>query len=286
MNETSSTARYVGVASGAFLLFVAWQAVFHIWGESMPQAPVISLAVEMSLVVLITGAALALARLRGETKDRDERSASAGRITDDACAHLVSLAAALRALEGRPEQGVDPITEELVRQAVIEGGEALDLMDEFEGRVSAGARVSARLSVHDIVSEVVHSVRDAAGARGVSIRVDLPPGLPSPRASRYRLIVLLTHLLWHAIDCAPDGGAIALVGRPDQANKHVVFSAACTAARPEVPSPSPRPGDGDLTAHSHRCRMLAEALGGGVHKETGPEGTTFSVSLPLGTAED
>jgi hypothetical protein len=240
----------------------------------------------MSLVVLITGAALALARLRGEAKDRDERSASAGCIADDACAHLVSLAAALRALEGRLDTGVDSMTEELVRHAVTEGGEALDLIDELEDRGAAGARVSARLSVHDLVSEVVHSVRDAAGAKRISIRVDLPPDLPSPRVSRYRLIVLLTHLLWHAIDCAPAGGAIALVGRADRASEQVVFSAACAPPGPEAPSPSSRPGDGDLTAHSHRCRMLAEALGGGVHQEAGPEGTTFSVSLPLGMAED
>jgi hypothetical protein len=128
-------------------------------------------------------------------------------------------------------------------------------------------------------------MRDAAGARGMSVQVDLPPDIPSPRASHYRLIVLLTHLLWHAIDCAPDGGAIALVGRADEAGKHVVFSAACIAPRSEAPSPSPRHGGDDLTAHSHRCRMLADALGGAVHQEAGPEGIVYSVSLPLAKAE-
>lgn len=279
MREDRATRRLVLIIGLAFVLFAGWETVLHILELDVPRARLVALIVEMFLALTITALALHMARM-GEPADKDKViSEVSAALTEELRPRLVSLVAALRALEGQHPEALTEEERELVRRAAADGGEVLDLVEELDA-LEEVAEVGHAASVHtpfvSAIEAVVGSVRAAAREKGVELQVDLTTDLPPPEARSGQVVGLLVELLSSGIERVPSGGVVKLTARRAAEPDLLQLSIRCSAPVTEG-APAPLP---EVPHRGERCRMLVEALGGAVEEETVPGGLQVTFTLP------
>jgi signal transduction histidine kinase/DNA-binding response OmpR family regulator len=164
-----------------------------------------------------------------------------------------------------------------------------DLLDVT--RIDAGNLVLARerLSAGALVDEAVQSQRSLAESHSLTLRAEVPDGLPAILGDRDRLFQVFANLLGNAVKFTPEGGSIvvsaALVGA------RVRFTVRDTGpgiAPEHLPHVFDRFWQDRRTAGQGTglglsiVKGIAEAHGGEVSVESAPgEGSAFSFTLPL-----
>ena len=153
------------------------------------------------------------------------------------------------------------------------------------------------LSVADVVLEAAALLKPQADARGLTVKLDLPAGLPRVYGSREELSRLFTNLLSNAIKYNRERGRITVAGAADSAYLTVavedtgigmpadalprLFSDFYRVKTPETRSIT---GTGlglaivKRIAEAHQGRVTVESTQG--------KGSTFTVSLPLPVGGD
>jgi two-component system phosphate regulon sensor histidine kinase PhoR len=171
-------------------------------------------------------------------------------------------------------------------QVLIE--DLLDLSSIEQGR----ARVAlGPVPLEEVVTQAVSILRPALDRKRQELVLDLPPGLPRPRANRDRLSQVLINLLDNAVKFTPDRGRITVSARaePDAVVLSVRDSGVGIA--PEElgriferfyrVDPSRERGEGGTGLGLAIAKHLTLAMGGRIDVQSVPgEGTTFRVSLP------
>jgi PAS domain S-box-containing protein len=166
-----------------------------------------------------------------------------------------------------------------------------DLLDV--SRITAGKlRLDvAPVELSRIIEAAAASVRVAAEAKGVALKLDLDPATGAVQGDADRLQQVVWNLLANAVKFTPKGGSVTV--RLERVHSHVVVRVRDTG---EGVSPSLLPYVFDRfrqgeSARSHGglglglaiVRHLVELHGGTVMAESGGEGqgATFTLSLPL-----
>lgn len=263
----------------AFVSFAGWEAVLHVWEVDIPRVHLVALIVEMLLALTITALAMHAARAHGPS-DKDKVLVEASAVlTQELRPRLVSLAAALRALEGQHPEALSEEERELVRRAAADCGMALDVVEELDALetvAEAGHTASVHTPFIAVVEAVVGSVRAAAREKGVELGLELTTELPTPEARSDQLVALLVELLSAAIERVPSGGAVKLTARRAAEPSLLLLSVTCTGptidGKPTPLAEAPHRGE--------RCRMLVEALGGTMQEDQVQEGYRVTFALP------
>jgi two-component system phosphate regulon sensor histidine kinase PhoR len=149
------------------------------------------------------------------------------------------------------------------------------------------------LGIKDAVDRVLALVEAKAAEKGLTIRRELPEGLPPIRADRDRLEQILLNILDNAVKFTPPGGAVALSASPADEGFLVVRIADTGVGIPK--GELPRLGERFYRADKTRSRQmggtglglsivkhLMMATGGriGIESTLG-HGTTVSLHFPL-----
>jgi signal transduction histidine kinase len=169
-----------------------------------------------------------------------------------------------------------------------------DLIDDlFElSRLEAGEIrwTLQQVSVEELVAETVEAMRPHAEARGVQVRMLVPPALEPTRAHPEKLQRVLFNLLQNAIRHTPADGSVTVLAEPAPAGVHIEVADTGAgigeADRGHVFEPSyrggaeagrTRPGAGLGLAIS---RAIVEAHGGRIWLEEADTGTRVRFWLP------
>jgi signal transduction histidine kinase len=205
---------------------------------------------------------------------------------------------------------------EFVRTIQDKGGQLLSLIMGLldVGKLESGTmRLTKRtLTVAPVLDEVVSTLTPAARKKGVTLQLDVIPGLPFVRGDPERLRQVFLNLVENAIKFTPSGGTVLLrariVGAPImEGDEEGLTLLAPTRARVEVrvmdtgigipvrertkifdafyqvDSSSTRQHGGTGLGLSI-AKRLVEGHGGVIHVEDNePHGTVFVVSLPQQT---
>jgi two-component system sensor histidine kinase BarA len=205
---------------------------------------------------------------------------------------------------------------EFVRTIQDKGGQLLSLIMGLldVGKLESGTmRLTKRtLTIAPVLDEVVSTLMPAARKKGVTLQLDVTPGLPFVRGDPERLRQVFLNLVENAIKFTPSGGTVVLRARIVSApisdgDEEGLTLLAPTRARVEVrvvdtgigipirertkifdafyqvDSSSTRQHGGTGLGLSI-AKRLVEGHGGAIHVEDNePHGTVFVVSLPQQT---
>ena len=163
-----------------------------------------------------------------------------------------------------------------------------DLLDVT--RIDAGNLVLERepLDVAALVEEVVQTQRALAEAHSLTLRAEVPDGLPSIVGDRDRLFQVFANLLGNAVKFTPSGGRIVVGAAPSGAQVRITVSDTGPGIAPEhLPHVFNRFWQDRRTAGQGTglglsiVKGIVEAHGGEVAVESvAGEGTTFSFTVP------
>jgi len=121
-------------------------------------------------------------------------------------------------LRGVPE-GADRTSLDLIRRAERRAGELAEVTRELlslsRARDGRGVTEWIRIRPEDAVARVLEEVEPRAVAAGLSLRIDLPPGLPEITGDPEGLGDLLSNLLGNAVRYTPPGGVVSLSMRQE-----------------------------------------------------------------------
>lgn len=193
----------------------------------------------------------------------------------------------------------DPDTQFSVKQILTAGRHLLSLIDEVLdiARIEAGRMELSldTIDVGDVLAEAMALAHPLAEDRGIGLHFDgTQLGQTFADADRRRLLQVLLNLLSNAIKFNRRGGAVRIVGRCEQLQMLTIDI--CDTG-PGISSdglerlfqPFERLGE-DRNATDGTglglalSRHLMEAMGGSLHlAQTSPQGTVFSLRLPIGT---
>jgi len=151
-----------------------------------------------------------------------------------------------------------------------------------------------RVSLHDVVADVLRTLYARVGEKGHTLDVQVPPALPPVRADASRLTQILINLIGNAVAYTPPGGRITVAARAD--DRFAVVEVSDTGVG-IAPGDQQRVFERFFRADDAAVReakgtglglpivqSLVELHGGRiwVHSEGVPgKGSTFSFTLPL-----
>lgn len=207
----------------------------------------------------------------------------------------------LTAIKGSMEglvDGILPATPETFEQVAAETERLNRLVDDLQelSRVESGAFTLDRapVSLPELAGTAHKRLERAFAAKGVTLALDLPAGLPSLRADTDRLLQVLTNLLNNALQYTPPGGRVTLSVAARRGD--VVFRVADTGVgipAEHLPhlfdrfyrldkSRSRQSGGGSGVGLTI-CKVLVEAHGGRIWAESAGEGqgSAFLFTLPI-----
>jgi PAS domain S-box-containing protein len=175
-----------------------------------------------------------------------------------------------------------------------DGHRAGDVIDRLRGLLKRRNLQSMSLEVGALIADTVSLVRPDAGARHMSVSVDVPPGLPQVIGDRVHLQQVLLNLVMNAIDAVDE--------RPDAERRILVAAQMAGKGMLEVsvrdsgggihPADMTKLFDSFFTSKAHGLglglsisRTIIEAHGGRIWAENKSDGgATFRFTLPIATA--
>lgn len=208
--------------------------------------------------------------------------------------------AAIRVMLEAIEDGVADDAETIERYHHAMQGEVARLSglidDLFElSQIEAGAvRLELETaSLADLIAETLEALRAEADRAGVTLKADLPAGLPPIRADLQRLYRVLSNLITNALRHTPAGGSVSLLAA---AQADVVTLSVVDTGEGIAPADLPHVFERFYRGDKSRSRAgggaglglaiargLVEAHGGSIAVASTPGGgTTFTVTLPCG----
>ncbi|MBI5510204.1 MAG: HAMP domain-containing protein [Deltaproteobacteria bacterium] len=180
----------------------------------------------------------------------------------------------------RIRQTLDVVEKEVVRMSAL----LRDLVDFTRRRRDELARVS----VNDVVTDVVRLLSHDPRARRVQIRKQLAPDLPGVRAKEDRVVQVLLNLGINALDAMPDGGELgfetaaergAVVVRVTDSGGGIPQALQSRLFEPFFTTKGPKRGTG-LGLFVSRAIVEGELAGRLQLEASSDEGTVFVVRLP------
>lgn len=191
--------------------------------------------------------------------------------------------------------------EERGRVMLDSGKQLLEVVNDILdlARLEAG---SIHVEISDVWMQQVFTgtesiLRGLASAAGITLRIDVPPDLPSVRADVQRLREVIVNLVDNAVKYTPSAGLVTITAFADP--EHVSFKVSDTgvgipaAATEHVFEPffratgtNTQRGEYSTGLGLALSKRLIEAQSGTIDFESEPEvGTVFTVTLPRGTAK-
>lgn len=171
---------------------------------------------------------------------------------------------------------LDKLVTELLELSRIESGEAKPQV----------AAVSAR----DLVVDAVEPLRRRVDAKGLALRVDIPPGLPAIAADRGKVERVVTNLVTNAIRATDAGGAIDITAARRagfvaisvrDTGRGIPHDYLARVFEPFVQVPNASAGGGAGLGLSI-SRRIVQAHGGQISVRSEPgQGTTFTFTVPV-----
>lgn len=172
-----------------------------------------------------------------------------------------------------------------------------ELVSQFMTLAKPARHVREPTDVRALADAAVSSVLARAEAKGVEIKVAIPPELPQPRGDELRLHQALTNLLHNAVEAAPAGERVEVTARLEAgaggAERAIVLTVWNSGSyiepqhRERVFEPffTTKPAGTGLGLAI--CHTIVDEHGGTTTVESDLEGgTAFSIHLPLVTAHD
>lgn len=185
----------------------------------------------------------------------------------------------------------DPAARERYQRIVMDEADRLgrlvdDLMDLAQMEEGQMTFERVPLEIRLPVEQAVSTVQPRAAAQGVTLAVDLPPDLPTPRADGGRIQQVIFNLLDNALRHTPPGGVVKISARGVDGGLEVRVSDTGEGIDPALVSliferfQGSRQGGRGLGLAV--VRQIVRAHGGEVGVESQPgEGSTFWFRLPV-----
>ena len=164
-----------------------------------------------------------------------------------------------------------------------------DLLDLSKIESGEAAPQLAAVHVADLVAAALQPLRRQVDARGLTLRIDAPSGLPQVSADRGQVERVIANLVTNAIRATERGGEIHVVATPRDG--HVAISVRDTGRgiphdyltrvfEPFVQVPNAPAGGAGLGLSI--SRRIVQAHGGQITVRSEPgQGTTFTFTLPV-----
>ena len=184
--------------------------------------------------------------------------------------------AARRMIDGGATADPEDVRE-TIGDIVADAGRAGEIVRRVRGLVKRGAPVLVPFDLNDIVNEVLRLVHADIAGSGISVQLELAPGLPKVRSDRIQLQQVLLNLLVNAIDAlklvpgervltvrtkgAPGGGVQVIVEDTGPGIPAGELDSVFT------PFHSTKPGG--LGMGLAICRTILTALGGSIRADAG-----------------
>jgi signal transduction histidine kinase len=309
-------------SSLALTELLGWLPHVHLAGFAPPglhqQAAyvvVLVAAFAVAMIALTVGLTSILRLLRAQTQqralDRDEQLADLDRMrayflgmaSHDLKTPLAVVSNYLQTILGGFTGDVNTKQRQWMERANLRVGELIRLIDDFVdvSQLSPDRirKEMTQVSLADTLEESIGDIRHQIDEKGIRLRIDVPPRLPTAIASPRRLQRVVTNLLGNAVTCTPRNGEVHVQVR----HENQCLRVAVVDSGPGIPRRYlqdvfedyrqvrrtefvPGAGLGLSTA-----RRIIEAHGGTIWVDSphleGEEGCCFSFTLPCAElAED
>ena len=275
----------------------------------------ISLALGLIVLIWITWAAVALARLLRRVGDQlsglnaklEERIAERSRELEESQAQVLHqekmaafglLAAGIAHEVGNPLTSISTLVQMLERRDVDDyTRERLGLVTSQLTRIQSILRelvtfsrpasdTRDRVSLKEIVDDALGIAKYYKGVKGRAVRAEIPHDLPAIVAVRDQLVQVFLNLVLNAIDATGKGGQVVIAAHEIEGQLVATVSDDGHGIDPKQRERLFRPY---FTTKKHGTglglfvtRKLVEAHGGSVECESTPgEGTTFRLVFPV-----
>jgi C4-dicarboxylate-specific signal transduction histidine kinase len=205
---------------------------------------------------------------------------------------VTSANAGLRWL-GRPEPDLDEVRTLLAR-IVKDGHRAGEVIADIRSKFGEDRNEPSAVSPYEVIADVLALVDDELGSRRISVRNEMPAGLPQLMAERARLQLAFFNLLVNAIEAmesVTDRDRVLTITSQlcDSDDLLITFEDSGMGIDPDYMD---RLFEAFVTSKAHRagmglpiCRKIIEAQGGRVWASAcHPHGSAFFVRLPIAAA--
>jgi PAS domain S-box-containing protein len=185
--------------------------------------------------------------------------------------------------------------EENARRVVADARRAADIIDRIRAMATRKSPTHTMLSLDSIVEESVHFLRYELQSKGVSVEVDLSPGLPQIAGDRIQLQQVVVNLVVNAVQAmaqseAPRRNIVirTLLSAPETLGCTVEDSGPGLgqSALPQIFDPFFTTKDGGMGMGLAISQSIVEAHGGRIRADNASSlgGARFSIGLPVNMA--
>lgn len=220
-------------------------------------------------------------------------SALAHELNQPLTAVLTNAQVARRYLTSDPPRAEETV--DLLDRIIGDDKRAAGIIGQLHGLLARVEGAREHVDVNDMVRETVALCRPAALEKGVTIVLDLDPGVPAVWSNRIDLQQVVLNLLHNALralgEVSTGGRAVTLETRTETVG--VLLAVVDTGpglssdASDDLFTPFRRAGPGGIGIGLSICRRIVEAHGGTIHAEDlAGAGARFVVVLPPGNEQE
>ncbi len=184
------------------------------------------------------------------------------------------------------------LVDNLYEETMLLNRLVLDLHELAQAEAGQLTLVRTPTPLSDVVAQAVEILRPQSDAKGVTLAVDVPTGLPEVDIDRERIGQVLRNLLNNALAHTPGGGEIGVSALGENGS---VWVSVCDTGEGITPEDLPHVFDRFYRADRSRARQtggyglglaivkqLVQAHGGTITVESEPgKGSTFRFSVPV-----
>jgi len=189
----------------------------------------------------------------------------------------------------------DPTTVDMAAKAAVQINRAADVVRRLRALVRMGQSALAPTSVARIVQEATDLARPDIDRQSIALKTELDGELPLVMADRLQIEQVLLNLIRNSVDAIdssgkPEGGQI----RISAARKELRFvelsvqdngAGFSSVFGGELPPPLSTTKPNGLGIGLALCRSIADAHGGSLSMNSGREGATVSILLPVASGD-